>query len=91
MLAPIVTVEVPEPVIEFGLKWTARPCEAFTENDTIPEKPLRAETVMLEAPDVPESRVRDVGLAVRAKSTTLTMIVPVLCNRGPEDPVMLSV
>ncbi len=84
------TADVPEPVMEAGLTLNVRPCEAFTEKDTSPEKPLRAETVTLEAPGVPESRMNEVGVTVRAKSTMFTMIVPVRWDNDPEDPVMMT-
>src|SRR5260370_19574392 len=58
---------------------------------TVRVKPLTGATVIVEIAESPAFTVRLVGLAVIVKSTTLTVMVPVVWDRGPLVPVTVTV
>jgi hypothetical protein len=74
-----------------GLTVAVRPADALTVRATVPVNPLTGETVIAEVPETPALTVRLVGLALIVKSTTLTVIVPVVCDSVPLIPVTVTV
>jgi len=87
-----VSVEVPEPpVMLVGLRVAVRPAEALAVRATVPVNPLTGATVIVAVADAPAFTVKVVGLAVMVKSTTLTVIVPVVWDRVPLIPVTVTV
>ena len=87
-----VSVEVPEPpVMLVGLRVAVRPADALAVRATVPVNPLTGDTVMEAVPEAPALTVIDVGLAAIVKSTTLTVIVPVVCDSVPLIPVTVTV
>lgn len=52
----IVSVDLPEVIIEVGLRLAANPDGAVADSATKPVKPLRAATVIAEVPEDPLAR-----------------------------------
>ena len=71
----IVSVEVPEPVTDVGLKVAVIPDGALAVSATVPLKPPSEFIVIMLVPDVPWTTVMLVGLAVNVKSCTLTVTI----------------
>lgn len=64
----MVIVDVPEPVIDVGLKLTVTPAGwPLAVNETVELKPSRAETAMVEVPVLPCSTETEAGAAERLK------------------------
>jgi hypothetical protein len=62
-----------------GVRVQVRPAgETELVSVTVPVKPLTGATVIVEIAESPTFTVRLVGLAVIVKSTTLTVMVPVV-------------
>jgi len=63
-------VEVPDPVTLVGVRVHVRPVEGATvaARLTVPLKPFRAVTVIVEVPEAPARIVTVVGLAAMVKS-----------------------
>ena len=80
MLLPttILSVEVPEVVIEVGLRLVVIPLGAVAESETVPVKALRAFTVIVEVPEDPLLMVRDGGEPEIEKSGVVTCTVTVV-------------
>ncbi len=75
-----VNVEVPEvpSVTPVRLRIALQPAGApVAVSETTPVKPLTAATVIVEVADEPATKLTDVGLAVTAKSVTVTDTVAV--------------
>ncbi len=88
---PTVRVEVPEPpTIEAGLRIAVRPSDGLAVRATVPVKPLRAVTVMVEVVVEPAFIVRLVGLALIVKSWNVKVAV-VVCVRVPSVPDIVTV
>jgi hypothetical protein len=73
-----VSVEVPEVVIDAGLRLVVNPFGAVAESETVPVKVLRAFMVIVEVPEDPLLIVRDVGEAEIEKSGVVTCTVTVV-------------
>lgn len=58
-----VTVDVPDVVIEVGLKAVVNPPVVVDESATVPVYPFRGDTVIVEVPWDPALMLRDVGEA----------------------------
>lgn len=84
---------VPEPLMLEVLRVQVSPLagEIEVDNVTVPVKPLTAVTVIVELPLTPGVVLTVVGLADIWKSTTLTLIVPVLWDSDPLVPVTVTV
>ena len=65
--------------------------EIDVDNVTVPVKPLIAVTVIVELPLTPGVVLTVVGLADIWKSTTRTLIVPVVWDSDPLIPVTVTV
>lgn len=74
----ILSVEVPEVVIEVGLRLVVIPLGAVAESETVPVKALRAFTVIVEVPEDPLLMVRDGGEPEIEKSGVVTCTVTVV-------------
>ncbi len=86
-----VSVEVPEPVTDVGLRDRPNPAGALTAvSDTVPLKPPSDVTWIELVPDDPWTTVRLVGLAVSVKSWTLTVTI-VVWVRDPLVPATVTV
>ncbi len=70
MLAPMVRVAVPEPVMLVGFMTAPIPLEWVRVSETVPENPLTEVTVIVEVPEAPGEIVRLVGAAEMEKSGT---------------------
>jgi hypothetical protein len=68
----IFSVDVPEFVIEVGVKLVVNPLGADAESETVPVKPLRAFTVTVEVPEDPLLIVKVDGAAETEKSGAVT-------------------
>ena len=87
-----VSVDVPEPpVMLVGLMVHVRPEDGLLVRATVPVKPLTGATAIVTVPEAPVLTITLVGLAVIVKSTTLTVIVPVVWERLPLMPVTVTV
>jgi hypothetical protein len=75
-----VRIAVPDVVILVGLMLAVRPGDGVTVRDTMPVKPLRGVTVIVEVPEEPTPSVRLDGLAEIAKSGD---VVPVTVTVTP--------
>ena len=90
-----VSVAVPEPVMLVGFIVAVIPDDAVVVSETIPVKPLRDVTVIVDVPEVLGATVMPVGLAEREKSgvagleTVSEMVV--VCESEPLVPVMVIV
>jgi hypothetical protein len=85
--------EVPK-VTLVGVRVQVRPAgvEAETVRATVPVKPLRAVTVIVEVPDPPANICAgDTVVAASEKSTTVNVIVAVVCESVPSVPVTVTV
>ncbi len=58
-----------------GLRDAVSPDGLSTDSWTVPEKPLTEAAVIDEMPVDPAKKVRELGLADRVKSTTLTVTI----------------
>ncbi len=90
-----VKVDVPDPpeVSEtlLELRLSLGPVgEQTAERDTVPVKPLMLARLIVTVPDVPATRLRELILALRLKSWTLTVIVTEWVN-DPLVPVTVTV
>ena len=90
VVVPIVRVELPELVIEVGLRVAVIPAGALAVSATVPLKPPREFTVIVLVPDDPCRTVMLVGLAVSVKSWTLTVTMA-LWESVPLVPVTVTV
>jgi len=80
----MVIVEVPEPVIDVGLKLTVTPAGCpLAVNATAELKPSRAVDVMVEVPLLPCSTETDPGEAVREKVGLVAVGARALMRFGP--------
>ena len=70
MLAPMVRVAVPEPVMLVGFMTAPIPLEWARVSKTVPENPLTEVTVIVEVPEAPGAIVRLEGVAEMEKSGT---------------------
>jgi hypothetical protein len=88
----IVSVDLPEVAIEVGEKLVVNPLgEEDAESDTVPVKPLRALTVIVEVPEYPLLIISDVGEAEIEKSGVVTCTFTVmLCTTDPLVPVTVT-
>ena len=86
----IVSVDVPEPLTDVGLKVAVIPDGALAVSATVPLKPPSEFTVIILLPDVPWTTVMLVGLAVNVKSCTLTVTIA-LWDNAPLVPVTVTV
>jgi hypothetical protein len=87
-----VSVDVPEPpVMLVGLRAHVRPEDGLLVRATVPVKPLTGATVIVTGPEEPALTTTLVELAVIVKSTTLTVMVPVVWERVPLIPVTVTV
>ncbi len=92
-----VRVEVPDVprMMLVGLKVAVGPFATIGEtvavSDTVPVKPLTADTVIVEVPDWPTVKLMEVGLAVTVKSVTVTETVAVWVNAPGLVPVTVTV
>jgi len=68
----IFSVDVPELVIDLGLRLAVSPLGAVEERVTGPVNPLREFTVIFEVPEDPLLMVKDVGEAEIEKSGVVT-------------------
>ncbi len=84
-------VEDPEAVMRTRDSVAVRPEELVSVRETVPGKPFWPVTVMVKVPGVPASSVREPGLEEMVKSTTWTVIRPVVWTRGPLVPVTVRV
>ncbi len=84
---------VPEPLTLVVLRVQVSPLagEIDVDNVTVPVKPLIAVTVIVELPLTPGVVLTVVGLADIWKSTTRTLIVPVVWDSDPLIPVTVTV
>jgi len=74
-----VSVDVPvPPAMDVGLRVAVSPADGLAVRATVPVNPLTGATVIVDVADAPALTVRLVGLAVMVKSTTFTVIVPVV-------------
>lgn len=89
-VVPIVSVALPELVIDVGLSVAVIPAGALAVNATVPLKPPSELTVIVLVPDDPWRMVMLVGLAVSVKSCTLTVTI-VVCDSDPLVPVTVTV
>jgi len=84
-------VAVPEPVIVEGLTVASRPADGDKERLTTPLKPLTPLTVIVTVAWLPAKRgPTAVGLALIAKSTTFTVTVNEVWDKGPLVPLTVS-
>ena len=74
----IFSVDVPEVVIDVGVRLVVSPFGAVEESETSPVNPLRGFTVIVEVPEDPLLMVKDVGEAVIEKSGVVTCTVIVV-------------
>jgi hypothetical protein len=77
-----------------GVRVHVRPAgvEAETDSATVPVRPLSAVTVIVEVPDPPANIwAGDTVPAASAKSTTVKVIVAVVCDSVPSVPVTVTV
>jgi hypothetical protein len=88
--AVIVSIELPEMVIEVGANVAVSPAGAVAERLTVPLKPPVEFTVIVVVLDEDCATITVVGLAVTVKSVTLTVTI-VLCERVPLVPVTVTV
>jgi hypothetical protein len=92
LLAPlgtvIVSVDWPGAVMEGGLRLDVQPAGLAAVNVTVPVKPLRADTVMVEVPEVPFLMFRDPGDADSEKSGVVDGVKLVVT--GLPNPVTRS-
>src|SRR5947207_1365741 len=93
----MLSVEVPEPVTEAGLKLPVAPAgsplmlrDPLVLNDTVPLKPLIGVMVMVTLPQAPAVTVSEEDDAVSEKSVT-TKVTVAECVRLPLVPVMVRV
>jgi hypothetical protein len=86
------SVELPDPVTLVGERPHEIPVVGLelAERPTVPVKPFKAVTVMLEVPVTPTFGLRLVGLAIVVKSVTVTMTV-VEWESDPLDPLTMTV
>ncbi len=89
-----VNVELPVPpeamLIEVGLTEAVSPEGVEVDSPTEPAKPLTLPNWIVEVPEAPARRVRDVGLAEIVKSTTTT-VTCTECDSDPIVPVIVTV
>jgi len=87
------SVLFPDPVMLVGLRVQVSPLagEILLVRLTVPVKPLRAMTVIVDVPATPGVVLTVVGLANIWKSTTWTVIVAVVCDSVPLVPVTVTV
>ena len=87
----IVSVDFPEVEIETGLRLAANPVGALAESVTVPVKPLRKVTVIVDVPRDPLLIVNDVGDAEIEKSGMVTCTVKLMVwLNDPLVPVTLT-
>ena len=87
-----VSVDVPEPpVMLVELRVHVRPEDGLLVRATVPVNPFTGATAIVDVPEAPALTTTLVGLAVIVKSTTLTVIVPVVWDRVPLIPVTVTV
>ena len=86
------SVELPDPVTLVRERLHEIPVDGLglAARLTVPVKPFRAVTVMLEVPVTPTFGFRLVGLATKVKSVTVTVTV-VEWESDPLDPVAVTV
>ncbi len=84
-----VNTDSPDPLIERAPRVASRPEDAVVERTTVPAKPFRGETVMVEVPIAPAVSLRERGLAETVKSTTFTLM-KVVWIKGPLVPVTVT-
>ncbi len=83
---------VPGPVILDGLMIAFRPAEGTAVRFTTLVNPLTPLTVIVTVPWLPAKRgPTAVGLALMVKSTTFTVTINDVCERGPLVPVAMTV
>ena len=87
------SVLVPDPpAMLAGLRVHVSPVagEILVVRATVPVKPLTGVTVIVDVPATPGVVLTDVGLANIWKSTTLTVMVPVVWDSNPLVPVTVT-
>ncbi len=86
----MVSVDVPEPVTEVGLRVAVIPDGALVVSDTVPLKPPSEVTWIMLVPEDPCTTVMLDGFAVSVKSCTLTVTI-VVRDSDPLVPVTVTV
>ena len=87
----IVRVDFPEVEIVFGVRLAVNAGGAVADSVTVPVKPLRGVTVIVEVPEYPLLMVKDVGDADSVKSGLVTWTVKVIvCIKVPLVPVTVT-
>jgi len=87
----IVRVDFPAVEINVGLRLAVNPVGAVADSVTVPVKPLRGVTVIVEVPEFPLLMLRDVGDADSEKSGLVTWTVTVMvCIKVPFVPVTVT-
>ena len=88
----ILSVELPAPVTELGLKLAVAPCgTGETEKPTVPLNPLSEETLTVYEVVPPTAMFLELGLIESAKSEApTTSVTEVVCTRPPLVPVIVS-
>ena len=80
-------------VIFTGVSVHASPvgAEADSVSEMVPVNPLTAFTAIVEVPGVPANCWAGIAPAVMVKSTTVKVIVAVVCDSVPSVPVTMTV
>ena|ERR1700693_4250607 len=80
----IVMVEVPDPIIEFGLKVTVTPKGwPVADKEMSESKPFVAVLVIVDVPELPGTTETMVGEAVRTKPGVLIVLINALIRALP--------